>query len=101
MIVSSKSHTKTLSGGLTLSTEGVSFNADRVGLVFCCLLPRAFPFDGVDFVAVAWLDVFGDIDNGDCGECAKPDGVPGVSDGLSGIAAMWKFWLLLDPGELT
>lgn len=76
---------KTLSGGLIFSAEGVSFIVDRVGLVFCCLLPRALPFVvGVVF-DVAWLLVFGEIDNGDCGECPKPDGVPGASEGLSGI----------------
>jgi hypothetical protein len=43
MIVSSKSQMKTRSGGLTLSTDGVSFSVDRVGLVFCVRRPRAFP----------------------------------------------------------
>ena len=103
MIVSSRSQMKTRSGDLTFSTEGVSLRVDRVGLTFCCRRPRALPFVvGVVFVVDAWFDVFGEIESGDCGEWPRPDGVPGVvSEGLSGIAAMWKFWLLLEPGELT
>lgn len=49
MIVSSKSQIKTLSGGFAFSTDGASLSAERVGLVFCCRLPRAFPLVvGVD-----------------------------------------------------
>lgn len=96
---------KTLSGAFVLSVKPESDMVLRVGLGWACRRPRVRPVFVVGVVAGFDEIVFGDIDNGDMGECewARSVGVDGwPSDGLSGSpAAKWKLWLPLEPGELT